>query len=136
MDACTVTALDAITAFAVPNPNCSSQIQSVFSGLAVRPGCPGRTNHSVYFGLATIYFRQPFRPSTRATLTVPESMSTPAFGALAAIPTAKSTGRNVLCNLVLGILRSIRASFSTTVAHSQPREPCNHLDAQSILKHL
>jgi hypothetical protein len=25
VDACTVTALDAITAFAVPNPNCSSQ---------------------------------------------------------------------------------------------------------------
>jgi len=34
VDACTVTALDAITAFAVPNPNCPSQDQSVFSGLA------------------------------------------------------------------------------------------------------
>ncbi len=34
MDACTVTTPDAITAFAVPNPNCSSQSQSVFSGLA------------------------------------------------------------------------------------------------------
>ena len=33
VDACTVTALDAITAFAVPNPNCSSQSQSIFSGL-------------------------------------------------------------------------------------------------------
>src|SRR6266702_6750922 len=33
VDACTVTALDAITAFAVPNPNCSSQSQSVFSCL-------------------------------------------------------------------------------------------------------
>ena len=28
---------DAISAFAVPNPNCSSQSQSVFSGLAARP---------------------------------------------------------------------------------------------------
>jgi hypothetical protein len=36
VEACTVTALDAITAFAVPNPNCSSQNQSVFSGLAAR----------------------------------------------------------------------------------------------------
>jgi hypothetical protein len=35
VDTCTVTALDAITAFAVPNPNCSSQSQSVFSGLVV-----------------------------------------------------------------------------------------------------
>jgi len=42
VDACTVTALDAITAFAVPNPNCSSQSQSVFSGLValrVAPVC-------------------------------------------------------------------------------------------------
>jgi hypothetical protein len=36
VDACTVTTPDAITAFAVPNPNCSSQSQSVFSGLAAR----------------------------------------------------------------------------------------------------
>ena len=36
VDACTVTALDAITAFAVPNPNWSSQTRSVFSGLDAR----------------------------------------------------------------------------------------------------
>jgi hypothetical protein len=34
VDTCTVTALDVITAFAVPNLNCSSQSQSIFSGLA------------------------------------------------------------------------------------------------------
>jgi hypothetical protein len=34
VEACTVTTPDATTAFAVPNPNCSSQSQSVFSGLA------------------------------------------------------------------------------------------------------
>ena len=42
MEACTVTAPDAITAFAVPNPNHSSQSLSVFSGLVAqqvaRPG--------------------------------------------------------------------------------------------------
>ena len=37
VEARTVTAPDAITAFAVPNPNCSSQIQSVFSGLVALP---------------------------------------------------------------------------------------------------
>jgi len=37
VDACTVTALDAITAFADPDPNCSSQNQSVFSGLVAHP---------------------------------------------------------------------------------------------------
>jgi hypothetical protein len=36
VDARTVAALDAITAFAVPNPNCSSQNQSVFSGPVAR----------------------------------------------------------------------------------------------------
>ena len=30
MDACTVTALDVITAFAVPNPDCSSQSRRIF----------------------------------------------------------------------------------------------------------
>jgi hypothetical protein len=30
VEACTVTALDAITAFAVPNPNCSSQSRRFF----------------------------------------------------------------------------------------------------------
>ena len=43
MDACTVTTLDVITAFAVPNLNCPSQDQSIFSGLAtsrVSPVCP------------------------------------------------------------------------------------------------
>jgi hypothetical protein len=34
VETCTVTTLDVITAFAVPNLNCSSQSQSIFSGLA------------------------------------------------------------------------------------------------------
>jgi hypothetical protein len=51
VDACTVTALDAITAFAVPNPNCSSQSRRFF-----RVRSPSRlplpADHSVYFRLA------------------------------------------------------------------------------------
>ena len=44
METCTVTALDAITAFAVPNPNCSSQSQSVFSGqVALQVALLGRS---------------------------------------------------------------------------------------------
>jgi hypothetical protein len=37
VEAYTVTALDAITAFAVPNPNCSSQRRRFFSGLDALP---------------------------------------------------------------------------------------------------
>jgi len=51
MEACTIAALDVITAFAVPNPNCSSQSQSVFSGLALSE-LPHRADHPAYFGLA------------------------------------------------------------------------------------
>ena len=40
MDACTVTALDAITAFTVPNPGGILAEQSVFSGLVVRRVAP------------------------------------------------------------------------------------------------
>jgi hypothetical protein len=40
VDACTVTALDAITAFAVPNPNCSSQESVGFFGSGRSFGYP------------------------------------------------------------------------------------------------
>ena len=40
MDACTVTTLDVMTAFAVPNLNCRSQDQSIFSGLAASRVAP------------------------------------------------------------------------------------------------
>ena len=40
VEACTVTALDAITAFAVPNPNGHLAAPSVFSGLEVQSGRP------------------------------------------------------------------------------------------------
>ena len=63
MDACTVTALDATTAFAVPNPGYTSQSSRFFQVWKFVES-PLRTDHSVYFGLAEFYFRQPFRPST------------------------------------------------------------------------
>src|ERR1700751_3232745 len=40
MDTYTVAAPDAITAFAVPNPNCSTQSPSFFSGLVARRIAP------------------------------------------------------------------------------------------------
>jgi hypothetical protein len=59
MDTCTVAALDAITAFAVPNPNCSSQNQSVFSGLvALQVAPPSRSLSLLRIG--KFYFANPF----------------------------------------------------------------------------
>jgi hypothetical protein len=69
VEACTVTALDAITAFAVPNPNYPSQGRRFFQ-VWLLIGSPRRADHSAYFGLAKFYLSQPFQPSTRATLEI------------------------------------------------------------------
>src|SRR5208337_2820527 len=67
VETCTVTALDAITAFAVPNPNFSSQSRRFFQ-VWLLVELPRRADHSAYFGLAKFYLSQPFQPSTGATL--------------------------------------------------------------------
>ena len=59
-------------------------------------GLPRLADHSAYFGLATFYFRQPFQPSTGATLTFRLTLSMPAIGATTTIPTGNSTARNPL----------------------------------------
>jgi hypothetical protein len=53
VEACTVTALDAITAFAAPNPNCPSQSRRFFQVWQLF-GLPRRADHSAYFGLAKV----------------------------------------------------------------------------------
>jgi hypothetical protein len=45
--------LDAITAFAVPNPNCPSQSRRFFQ-VWLPSGLPRRADHSAYFGLAKV----------------------------------------------------------------------------------
>ncbi len=54
-DACTVAALDAITAFAVPNPNCPSQSRRFFQ-VWRSAELPRLLDHPAYFGLAKVYF--------------------------------------------------------------------------------
>ncbi len=63
MDPCTVAALDAIAAFAVPNPSSSSQSQPVFSGLAAPSGHPDEQITQPTSGWQVL-FRQSFQPST------------------------------------------------------------------------
>jgi len=58
-DTCTTAALDVITAFAVPNPNCPSQDQSVFSGLvALQVALSSRSPSLLRSG--KFYFANPF----------------------------------------------------------------------------
>jgi len=53
VDACTITALDAITAFAIPNPSCSSQ-SSWFFRVWLPFRLPRPADHPAYFGLAKV----------------------------------------------------------------------------------
>ena len=59
MDPCTIAALDAITAFAVPNPNGPSQGSWFFRVWWLNES-PRRADHPAYFGLANITQANPF----------------------------------------------------------------------------
>ena len=56
VDACTVTALDATTAFAVPDPDFLLAEPVGFFGSGCALNCSTAPGHSVYFGSATVYF--------------------------------------------------------------------------------
>jgi hypothetical protein len=56
VDACTVTALDATTAFAVPYPDLPLAEFVGFFGSGYSADHSTEPGHSVYFGSATIYF--------------------------------------------------------------------------------
>jgi len=63
VETCTITAPDVITAFAVPNPNHSSQSCRFFQVWRPRK-LPCQADHPIYFGLAKFYLSQSFRSST------------------------------------------------------------------------
>ena len=109
METCTVAALDAITAFAVPNPNCSSQSQSVFSGL-VALRLPRLADHPAYFGLAKFCLSQPFQPSTEANL---NSYLIHVNAILAAVP--------VICGCCCGKARPIAEITARTLQQHQSK---------------
>jgi hypothetical protein len=56
VDACTVTALDATTAFAVPDPGLPLAGSVGFFGSGSSADHSTEPSHSVYFGSATVYF--------------------------------------------------------------------------------
>jgi len=66
VDTCTVAALDVITTFAVPNPNCSSQNQSVFSGLVALQVTPPSGSLSL-LRTGKFYFANPFSRRRKQT---------------------------------------------------------------------
>ena len=80
VDACTVTVLDAITAFAVPSPNGRLAAPSVFSGLEVQQVAPTNPSPSL-LQASYFYVCQPFLPSTWAILIEQFQLSMPKIGA-------------------------------------------------------
>src|SRR5436305_12560830 len=80
-DACTVTTPDAITAFTVPNPSCSSQSPPVFSGLAAcRVASACRSLSLLRIG--NFLFSPTLSTVDEAKVTCRAEMSTPAIGAI------------------------------------------------------
>jgi hypothetical protein len=80
VDACTVTALGAITAFAVPNPGGHLATPSDFSGLAVHPGRPAEPITQLTSN-RLLLVASPFLPSTNVILIQQFQLSTPKVGA-------------------------------------------------------
>jgi hypothetical protein len=70
VDACTVAAPDAITAFAVPNPSCSSQ-GSRFFRVWWLDESPRRAGHPAYFGLINVTWINPLGHRQFLTLVLP-----------------------------------------------------------------
>ena len=56
VDACTVTAFDAITAFAVPDPSLLLAEPAGFFGSWRASDCSAAPDHPAYFGPTTVYF--------------------------------------------------------------------------------
>src|SRR3984893_3669025 len=81
VETCTITAPDVITAFAVPNPNHSSQSCRFFQVWRPRQ-LPCQADHPIYFGLAKSYLSQSFRSSTLRKLNREESIVNAAFGCI------------------------------------------------------
>ena len=133
VEACTVTALDAITAFAVPNPNYPSQGRRFFQ-VWLLIGSPLRADHSAYFGLAKFYLSQPFQPSTRATLEIYSTIVNapfrcnrpPRLGADAETQTIESLLLNELHFTFLSIFAQIVHRRSKARVGNE--EPIKHLD--------
>jgi hypothetical protein len=94
VDACTVTAFDATTAFAVPDPDQLLAEPVGFFGSGCPADCSAEPDHPVYFGSATIYFDQPFRPSTCVILIEERELSTPVICANADFFRVKAALKN------------------------------------------
>ncbi len=141
MDACTVTALGAITAFAVPNPGGHLATPSVFSGLAVRRVASPEPITQLTSGRLR-YVASPFLPSTRVILIQQLQLSTPKVGATAdyfhvGIISLKPNKINNLFSS-LGVIRSQFTCFSQNyrLETAFTEEPQMPLDESAGLKHL
>jgi len=144
VEACTVTALDAITAFAVPNPNCPSQSRRFFQ-VWMLFGLPRRADHSAYFGVAKFYLSQPFQPSTQANLESCSKTVNARFQCNRPIAMDQKPEMQTIQSLSLNEWEIKFFPFFTQ-EHPQAlegvggnkecvREPCKHLDSGKLVTH-
>jgi hypothetical protein len=114
--------LDAITAFAVPNPNGHLAAPSVFSGLAAPVGRPGEPITQRTSGWLRLVAR-PFLPSTKVILSEDRKLSTPKVGANATyfcvrIFSAKLQKRKGASSADAKCPKPIHIFFTENIAHS------------------
>jgi ribonuclease HI len=137
---------DAITAFAVPNPNCSSQSRRFFQ-VWLLFGLPRGTDHSAYFGLAKFYLSQPFQPSTEANLESCSKIVNARFQCNRPVAMGQEPETQPVESLSLNewaikflpfshrnIHRRSKARTGTTNKECV-REPCKHLDSGKSVTH-
>jgi hypothetical protein len=79
VESCTITALDAITAFAVPNPSYILAEQPVFSGRVVLQVALADAITQLTLDWLNFHLRQPFQPSTREKVNAPTQIVNAVF---------------------------------------------------------
>jgi hypothetical protein len=112
VEACTITAPDVITAFAVPNPNHPSQSCRFFQ--VWRPSkLPHRPDHPIYFRLVKFYLNQPFRSST----------------------VRKLDGRSIIVNAAFRCKRPRRLGFSRHIQFVDGASVAGHENCNNSVLH-
>jgi hypothetical protein len=108
VDTCTVTAPDAITAFAVPSPGLFSQSLPVFSGLAAQRLAPPSGSPSL-LRIGHIVYANPFSRRRKLKYKCYQIESMPVFGAsveeiveIQGEITKSSVGASILSNKIRG----------------------------------
>ena len=138
MESCTITALDAITAFAVPNPSYVLAEQPVFSGRVVFQVALADAITQLTLDWLNFHLRQPFQPSTREKVNAPTQIVNAVFWCSGAAFPVHSVDRIRLQREALQSgISEITVFHRSLHSHASQRIPqLNHLNRLTRVAHL